>query len=132
MRCKAVWSALALAAALFASGCANALVAAEGAIHRSIAVTQDSANAVCDAQLVTPEACRSFNVQLIPVITSAKAFNRAVREDSAAEVPAMLAAIVGLRDAALAFFPPDMAQAIRARIEGAYSTVARLGKGGRR
>lgn len=110
--------------ALSSTGCASALVAAEGAIHRSIAVTQDTANAVCDAKIVDAEKCRTFNVQLIPVIVSAKSFNRAVRENSAAEVPAMLAALVGMRDAALAFFPPDMAVAIRARIESAWTLVS--------
>lgn len=120
--------AVVLLLALAASGCANALVAAEGAIHRSIAVTQDSANAICDAKLQSADACRAFNAKLVPVIVSAKAFNRAVREDSAAEVPAMLAAIVGLRDAAVAFFPPDMIVAIRARLESAYSLVARMGR----
>ena len=90
---------LALVVALASTGCATALVAAEGAIHRSIAVTQDTANAVCDAQLQTAESCRAFNVKLVPVIASAKTFNRAVRENSAAEIPAMLSALAGLREA---------------------------------
>ena len=119
---------LGLVLALSAAGCSGALVAAEGAIHRSIAVTQDSANGLCDAKIVDADKCRAFNVQLIPVIVSAKAFNRAVREDSAAEVPAMLAALVGLRDAAVAFFPADMVAAIRARLESAYSVVAGMGR----
>lgn len=119
---------LVLLLALSASGCASALVAAEGAIHRSIAVTQDSANAVCDAKLVAAEACRTFNVRLVPVIGSAKTFNRAVRENSAAELPAMLASLVSLRDAVVAFFPPDMVAAIRARIESAYGLVSTLRK----
>jgi MinD superfamily P-loop ATPase len=119
---------LGLVLALSAAGCSGALVAAEGAIHRSIAVTQDTANAVCDAKLKSAEACREFNVKLIPVIVSAKSFNRAVREDSAAEVPAMLAALVGLRDAAVTFFPADMVAAIRARLESAYSVVAGMGR----
>lgn len=117
---------LVLLLALSASGCASALVAAEGAIHRSIAVTQDTANSLCDAQLIAPEPCRTFNARLVPVIVSAKTFNRAVRENSAAEVPAMLAALVDLRNAAVAFFPPDMVASIRARLESAWTAVAGL------
>lgn len=122
--------ASALLLALASSGCATALVAAEGAIHRSIAVTQDTANALCDAKIKDAESCRLFNVQLIPVIVSAKAFNRAIREDSAAEVPAMLAALLSMRDSALAFFPPTMSKAVQARIESTWSLVAGLRKGG--
>lgn len=117
-----------LVLALATTGCANAMVAAEGAIHRSIAVTQNTANGLCDAKIVDADKCRSFNVQLIPVIVSAQSFNRAVREDSAAEVPAMLAALVGLRDAAMTFFPADMVAAIRARLESAYNVVAGIGR----
>lgn len=117
---------LALLLALASSGCATALVAAEGAIHRSIAVTQDTANAVCDAGLQTADQCKAFNVRLIPVIASAKSFNRAVREDSAAEIPAMLSALAGLREAAGAFFPPEMVTAIRARLDAAYALVVRI------
>ncbi|MGE0362780.1 MAG: hypothetical protein AB7R67_18855 [Vicinamibacterales bacterium] len=117
---------LVLLLALAASGCASALVAAEGAIHRSIAVTQDTANSLCDAKLVAPEPCRAFNVRLVPVIVSAQTFNRAVRENSAAEVPAMLAALVDLRNAAVAFFPPDLVESIRARLESAWTAVAGL------
>jgi len=117
---------LMLCVVLASSGCASALVAAEGAIHRSIAVTQDTANAVCDAGIKDAASCQQFNVRLIPVITSAKAFNRAVRENSAAEIPAMLAAIVSLRDAVMAFFPPEMVEALKARAESAYALVAGL------
>lgn len=117
-----------LVLALLTTGCANALVAAEGAIHRSISVTQDTANALCDAKLQTAESCRAFNVKLVPAIASAKQFNRAVRENSAAEIPAMLAALAGLRDAAVSFFPPDLAKAMQARIESAYALVARMGR----
>jgi len=118
--------AIVIVAATASSGCASALVAAEGAIHRSISVTQDAANATCDARLVDAERCRRFNVQLVPVIASAKTFNRAVRENSAAEVPAMLAALVDLRNAAVAFFPPDMVESIRARLESAWTAVSGL------
>ena len=117
---------LVLVVALATSGCASALVAAEGAISRSIAVTQDTANAVCDAGLKDAASCRTFNVRLIPVIASAKQFNRAVRENSAAEIPAMLASLVSLRDAVLAFFDPAMVTALQARIEAAYGLVAGL------
>jgi len=119
---------LALVLALASTGCATALVAAEGAIHRSIAVTQDTANAVCDAKLQSAEACRTFNVRLIPIISSAKTFNRAVRENSAAEIPAMLSALAGLREAVGAFFPPDMVTQLRARLDAAYGLVVRLGR----
>jgi hypothetical protein len=115
---------LVAAVAALSTGCAAALVGAESAIHRSIAVTQDTANGLCDARVMDAGQCREFNVRLIPVITSAKAFNRAVRENSAAEVPAMLAALVGMRDAVAAFFPPELAAAVRARIESAYGLVA--------
>lgn len=119
---------LALVLALASTGCATALVAAEGAIHRSIAVTQDTANAVCDAKLQSAEACRTFNVRLIPIISSAKTFNRAVRENSAAEIPAMLSALAGLREAVGAFFPSDMVTQLRARLDAAYGLVVRLGR----
>lgn len=118
--------AFVLILALASSGCASALVAAEGAIVRSIAVTQDTANAICDAGIRDAVSCRDFNVKLIPVITSAKSFNRAIRENSAAEVPPMLASLVSMRDAALAFFPDDMAAAIRTRIESAWQLVSGL------
>lgn len=121
-------AALVLVLALASTGCATALVAAEGAIHRSIAVTQDTANAVCDAKLQSAEACRNFNVKLVPVIASAKTFNRAVRENSAAEIPAMLSALAGLREAVGAFFPPDMVAQLRARLDAAYSLVVKLGR----
>lgn len=119
---------LALVLALASTGCATALVAAEGAIHRSIAVTQDTANAVCDAKLQSADACRTFNVKLVPVIASAKTFNRAVRENSAAEIPAMLSALAGLREAVGSFFPPDMVTQLRARLDAAYSLVVKLGR----
>ncbi len=121
-------AALALVLALASTGCATALVAAEGAIHRSIAVTQDTANAVCDAKLQSADACRTFNVKLVPVIASAKTFNRAVRENSAAEIPAMLSALAGLREAVGSFFPPDMVTQLRARLDAAYSLVVKLGR----
>lgn len=121
-------AALVLVLALASTGCATALVAAEGAIHRSIAVTQDTANAVCDAQLQTAESCRAFNVKLVPVIASAKTFNRAVRENSAAEIPAMLSALAGLREAVGSFFPPDMVAQLRARLDAAYGLVVKLGR----
>lgn len=115
---------LVLLCALAATGCANALVAAEGAIHRSIAVTQDTANAVCDAKIPAPEACRNFNIRLVPVIVAAKSFNRAVKENSATEIPAMLAALVEMRNAALELLPQNMSEAVRARIDATWSLVA--------
>ncbi len=95
--------------------------------HTSRSV-QDTANAVCDAKLQSAEACRTFNVRLIPIISSAKTFNRAVRENSAAEIPAMLSALAGLREAVGAFFPPDMVTQLRARLDAAYGLVVRLGR----
>ena len=81
----------------------------------------------CDAQLQTAESCRAFNVKLVPVIASAKTFNRAVRENSAAEIPAMLSALAGLREAVGSFFPPDMVAQLRARLDAAYGLVVKLG-----
>lgn len=126
MSTRLVSTLLVLVLTLAATGCANALVAAEGAIHRSIAVTQDTANAACDTKLVAPEACRTFNVRLVPVIVAAKQFNRAVKEDSAAELPAMLAALIEMRNAALELLPPGMTDAVRARIDATWSLVAGL------
>jgi hypothetical protein len=78
------------------SSCASAagpLVAADRAVHAAVAQTQDTGDALCDRQVLSPAACQQFAAELIPVIESADAFNRAVRANSAAEVPAMIGAL---------------------------------------
>lgn len=94
------------------AGCASAagpLVAADRAVHAAVAQTQDTADRLCDRQILTPAACQQLNADLVPVIESADAFNRAVRADSAAEVPAMIGALDRLARA-LEQLVPDAAE----------------------
>ena len=116
----------ALAATLTAApGCAVALVNAEGALVRTIAITQDTADAVCDAGLADAPSCRQFNIRLIPVIGAAKEFNKAVQENSYAEIPAMMSAVLALRDSVVEFFQDEsLRKQLQARIEGVYQLVA--------
>lgn len=114
---------LVLAVALGAStlGCAqtaSALVTADKAVYDVVSKTQDTMDRLCDAKLMTPADCRQFNAELVPVIDEADAFNRAVRANSTAEIPAMLGSLTRLGNAVMLLLPDEAQRAeIRARIE---------------
>jgi hypothetical protein len=130
MTLRLAGATLALLAVLIATpGCAAALVNAEGALYRAIAVTQDTADAMCDVGIQTPEKCRDFNIQLIPAIASAKEFNKAVQENNYAEVPAAMTSVLALRNAAELFFlDENLRMQIRARLDAVYSLISTLRK----
>ena len=125
-------SLILLAAMLAASvsGCASLagrLVAADRAVHAVVAQTQDTADRLFDRRLLTPAACRQFNAELVPVIAAADEFNRAVRANSTAEVPAMIAALDRL-GRALAQLVPDATEwaALKKRLDDALATLRAL------
>lgn len=112
------------------AGCASAagpLVAADRAVHAAVAQTQDTADRLCDRQMLTPAACQQLNADLVPVIESADAFNRAVRADSAAAVPAMIGALDRLARA-LEQLVPDAAEraAIVTQVNAALAQLRAL------
>ena len=127
LRFRSVTLALALGAAGASTGCAAALVKADLALTRTIGVTQDTDNALCDAGIKSAEDCKKFNVRLIPTISGAKAFNLAAQEGSYTEVPAMLDSVLGLRDAAVEFFnDPILLKSIQGRIEALWALLNEL------
>jgi hypothetical protein len=110
--------------------CASAggpLVAADRAVHAAVAQTQDTADRLCDRQILTPAACQQLNADLVPVIESADAFNRAVRANSSAEVPAMIGALDRFARA-LEPLVPDATEraAIQAQVAAALAQLRAL------
>lgn len=116
-----------LACALAGSSvaCANALVQADRAAHRAISFSQDNADALCDAELLNPESCAGFNAKLVPVLEAYDRFNRAVRADSAVEIPAIVRALHDLAAAAAEFLPADLRKTIRDRVDEALVIATR-------
>jgi hypothetical protein len=116
--------------AMASGGCATGLVAAEKAVHRTLTVTTVSANAYCDAPPPSAEKaqrCVDFNRDLVPIVETAKSFNLAVQERSPAEVPAMIAALLRLRDITWELLPEGTREMLKARFDTVYAQVARLG-----
>ena len=75
------------------------------------------------------EACKQFNVRLVLIISAAKEFNRSVRNNSAGELPAMMHALLALRDEATKLFKDEaIRRTVTERIESAYSLVSALKK----
>jgi hypothetical protein len=110
-------------------GCAAALVNADAALHRAVSVSQDTADVMCDVGALNEEACQKFNMRLVIIIGDAKAFNRAVRDNNYGEVPAMMRALLGLRDEAMQLFQdPAIRESVIARIESAYQMLSLLRK----
>jgi len=123
--------AILLAAVLVVAACASAggaLVAADRAVHLAVSETQDTADHLCDQKVLTPAACQTFNAALVPVIEDAAAFNRAVRADSTAEVPAMIGSIERLSRSVLGLLPNDEQRAaIKARFDHALELLRAIG-----
>lgn len=111
-------------------GCASSLVNADRAAHDAIAVAQDNAEYVCDNGLANQETCGRFHAHLLTVIESQMIFNRAVRENSVAEVPTLARALLSLRANIEALFTdPILRAAVLERIDQARQLLGKL-KGG--
>jgi hypothetical protein len=98
------------------------------AVHAVVAVSQDSADFVCDANLAPRDACQQFNARLVPVIDAAERFARAAAQNSPAELPAMVLALGDLRTEAIALFTDEqLRRSVLLRIDTALKQLGAKG-----
>lgn len=106
----------------------GSLVAADRAVHTAVTQTQDTGERLCDRQVLSAETCQKFFAQLVPVLSDADAFNRAVASQSVAQVPAMIAALERLAASVLGLLPDDAQRdALHERITVALDRLRAVG-----
>lgn len=104
---------LLLAGTVGVSACASArgpLLSADRSIHASLAAVQDTANTLCDAQVIAADPCRDFNRELVPALEAGDAFNRAVRADRVGSLADLLQAVSRLTAAINTYIPEAQRQ----------------------